>query len=229
MKRLRSALAMLAAALLVGPGCDRLAGGSRNKFSGTLEMTEHALGARVAGRVAQIAVDEGDTVEPGQLLATLDRHDQTQKDFDRVSALFKQGGTTEQAIEQAALALGDQTIVSPVDGVVLVKVHDAGEGVAAGSPVVIVGDRRRLWVRVYVPEGQISRVRQRQRATLRVDGVPQAFRGHVGFIATNAEFTPRNVQTPEERVTQVFAVKVVLDDPEPSLRPGVSADVTLEE
>ena len=89
----------------------------------------------------------------------------------------------------------------------------------------MVGDRAQLWVRVFVPEGLINRVRLNQPATLRFDGIRHDFKGHVSFIAPKAEFTPRNVQTPEERVTQTFAIKVVLDEPESFLRPGVAADV----
>jgi len=73
----------------------------------------------------------------------------------------------------------------------------------------------------------INRVHMDQPALVHFDGLPQSFKGRVSFIAVKAEFTPRNVQTPEERMTQTFAVKVRLQDPPAYLRPGVSADVTL--
>ncbi len=225
MKTLR-VLAVCCLGLLLA-GCDRLNGHSTLKLSGTLELTEHSVGARVAGRLQTLRVDDGDEVKTGQLIATLDRWDQTQRDYDRVRSLFERGGATLQAVEQAKLALEDQQVVSPVDGLVLLKVHEAGEVVAAGNPIVVIGDRARLWVRVYVPEGVISRVTAGEPATVSCDGLTRTFRGHVSFIAPKAEFTPRNVQTSEERVTQTFAVKVTLDDTEPSLRPGVAADVTL--
>jgi HlyD family secretion protein len=74
----------------------------------------------------------------------------------------------------------------------------------------------------------VSRIKMRQAATIRVDGLDQDFKGYVTFIAPKAEFTPRNVQTPEERVTQTFGVKVRIEKPEPWLRPGVSADVVFQ-
>lgn len=209
-------------------GCDALPRGEALKLSGTLEMTEHAVGARVPGRLASVEVDEGDAVAPGQVLATLDRYAQAARDLQRVQGLFAEGGTTQQAVEQATLALEDQQIVSPVEGVVLVRVHDPGEVLAAGAAAVVIGDRRALWVRVFVPEGIISRVRQGQEVRVRVDGLTASFPARVTFIAPQAEFTPRNVQTPEERATQTFAVKVTLASPPPHLRPGVAADVFLD-
>ena len=213
---------------VVSAGCDELMRPSHLKLSGTLELTEHAVGARVPGRLTTLLVDDGDVVRQGQLLGTLDRFEQAKRDYDRITQLFEQGGATQQQVEQAGLALEDQRVVSPVDGVILLKVHESGEVVAAGGPIVKIGDRQKVWVKVYVPEGAINRVSLGQAATVRLDGLKQSLKGHVTFIAPKAEFTPRNVQTSEERVTQTFAVKVTLDALEPFVRPGVAADVTLD-
>jgi HlyD family secretion protein len=194
-------------------------------FSGTLEMTEHSLGAPEAGRLEKLFVDEGDEVKKGARIATLERYEQAKRDFDRAQSLLQQGGATKQSVELAALALSDQQVVSPVDGVVITKIREEGEVLAAGAPVVTVGDRSDIWVRVYVPEGVINRIAMGQEASVRFDGVDQEFKGRVTFVAPKAEFTPRNVQTTEERVTQTFAVKVRVEKPEQFLRPGVSADV----
>ena len=226
MKRLGLVLASLIM-LAIAASCDRLSGRAHLRLSGTLELTEHAIGAPVPGRLQTLAVDEGDAVQAGQLLATLERYEQARRDYGRLVGLAKAGGASDQAVEQAALALADQRIVSPVDGVVLLKVREIGEVVGAGSPVLVIGDRRELWIKVFVPEGQINRVRLQQPAMIRFDGLKESFTGHVSFIAPQAEFTPRNVQTPEERVTQTFAVKVALDQPQPFLRPGVAADVSI--
>ncbi len=214
--------------ILFALGCGRSEAPRKMKFSGTLELTEHALGAKVAGRITTLTVQEGEDVKRGQLLSTMDRYEQARKDYERTQNLVKQGGATQQSLEYAALALDDQQIISPVDGVVLVKVHEVGETVSAGSPVVVVGDRSQLWVKIFVPEGWINTIRMGQPATLTFDGLRQSFKGHVSFIAPQAEFTPRNVQTAEERITQAFAVKVVLDEPPVNLRPGVAADVVID-
>lgn len=224
----RRALLVLAAGVGIILGCSRLFSTPRVKFSGTLELTEHAVGPRLAGRLEMLLVDEGQAVTQGQLLGTLDRYEQATRDYDRAVGLLHEGGATQQQVEQAALAVEDQRIVSPIDGIVLVKVHEAGEVVAAGGPVVVIGDPRKQWVRIYVPEGVVNRVHVDQPAQLRFDGVKQPLRGRVIFVAPTAEFTPRNVQTPEERITQTFAVKVLLDEPRPTIRPGVAVDVALD-
>lgn len=197
-------------------------------FSGTLEMTEHGVGFPVPGRVAALFVDEGDPVQKGQLLGYLDRYALAKKEYQRLAELLKQGGTNLQDVEEAELAMLDQQLLSPVTGVVLTKIHETGEVISATNPFLILGDRQKLWVRIFVPEGLINRVKMDQSAKLRFDGLDQDFPGRVRFISPEAEFTPRNVQTPEERVTQTFAVKVYLESAPAYLRPGVAADVFLE-
>ena len=207
--------------------CGRNSGKGNNIFSGTLELTEHSLGARASGRIEEVLVNEGAVVKKGDLIARLDRYEQTKKDFERTSELWKAGGTNEQAVEYARLAMEDQEILSPVSGTILVKVREAGEVVQAGAPVVVVGNTDEKWVRIFIPEGMINRISMNQKARLHFDGLNRAFKGHVSFISTKAEFTPRNVQSPEERVTQTFAVKVSLDEDDSKLRAGVAADVRL--
>lgn len=188
-------------------------------FSGTVEITEHTLGPKVSGRLASLSVDEGSPVKKGDVLALMDRYEQTKKDYIRALTLLKTGGVNQQSVEYSQLAMEDQMIIAPVSGMVLVKVHDVGEMVASGSAVIVVGDGARYWVRIFVPEGVINRVRMGQQAKLKFDGLKQSFDGQVSFIATKAEFTPRNVQTAEERITQTFAVKVDIKNPPEFLWP----------
>lgn len=197
------------------------------KFSGTLELTEHSLGAKTGGRLVKLEVYEGSIVKAGQILGVLDRYQQTKRDYERLQEIYKQGGATQQELEYAALAIEDQQIVAPIDGIVLVKVREVGEVLTPGAPVVVLGDRSHLWIRIYVPQRLINRIKMDQPAELTFDGIQQKFKGHVSFVATQAEFTPRNVQTQEERITQTFAVKISLDQPPDFLRPGVAADVSL--
>ena len=104
-----------------------------------------------------------------------------------------------------------------------------GDLVGANAPALSLLDPSRLWVRAYVPEGRLRLVIG-QEVTLRVDPFPdETFRGRVSFIARDAEFTPGNVQTPEERSKQVFRIKVDLLDGFDRLRPGMSADVMLDD
>ena len=214
--------------LMMSSGCKLWNEPGQETFSGTLEVNEHVLGAKVAGRVMSLNVDEGSTVKKGELLATLDRYVQLKKDYDRAVEMFNQGGGDHQSVEYAQLAMEDQTVISPVDGVVLVKVHDVGEVVGSGSAVVVVGDRSRYWVKIFVPERYINRVHMGEQAKAKFDGLNEEFSGRVSFIASQAEFTPRNVQTAEERILQTFAVKVDIDHPPEFLRPGVACDVKIK-
>jgi HlyD family secretion protein len=222
----RRAIVWTALLIAAFGGC-RMGRDSELFLSGTLEMTEHSVGARVPGRIASLGFDEGQTVAKGQVLATLDRFEQAQRDSERLKRQLGQGGVSQQAAEQGDLAVEDQRVVSPVDGVVLVKVRETGEIVAAGGPVAVIGDTARIWVRVFVPEGDIARVRLGQTASVAFDGIEKKTAGKVIYIAPKAEFTPRNVQSQEERVTQTFAVKIALDQPDPGLKPGIASDVTL--
>lgn len=211
--------------LLAAGGCGEHKNIKHLVFSGTMELTEHVLGAKVSGRVTAIHVEEGDAVKKGEILATLERYEQSKRDYARTRALLKTGGANQQALEYAQLAMEDQEILSPIDGVVLIKNVESGEIVPAGGGVVVIADPQDQWIKIYVSEGMVHQLTLGQKATIKVDGARNNYQGHVTFIADKAEFTPRNVQTPEERVTQTIAVKIAVDNPDANLHAGVSADV----
>jgi HlyD family secretion protein len=94
--------------------------------------------------------------------------------------------------------------------------------------VIALTDPSELWVRAYLPENRLG-VQLDQKVSVRADSFPhRRFAGHISFIARDAEFTPSNIQTPEERSKQVFRIKVLLDEGRDVLRAGMSADVFLE-
>jgi HlyD family secretion protein len=143
----------------------------------------------------------------------------------------------EAAVDQALAAEAeiqanlDNTIIrAPFAGIVTVRHREPGESVSAGLPVVTVMNTDDRWVRIYVREDQVGRVAMGQSASITSDSHPgKTFNGRVTFIASQAEFTPRNVQTAEERVKLVYAVKVAISgDNANQLKPGVPADVVLE-
>ncbi|HEY7213614.1 MAG TPA: HlyD family efflux transporter periplasmic adaptor subunit, partial [Thermoanaerobaculia bacterium] len=147
----------------------------------------------------------------------------------------KEQGRAQLVQAQAALratevALRNLVIVSPIDGLVTVRHREPGEIVPAGSPVLTLIDPRDRWVRIYVKEDRVGAVRLGSRAAITSDAFPgKAYPGEVAFIASEAEFTPKNVQTKEERVKLVYAVKVrVVGDPGFELKPGLPADVRVE-
>jgi multidrug resistance efflux pump len=124
--------------------------------------------------------------------------------------------------------LAELTVEAPVDCVIEAIDLQPGDLVAPGAPVVSLLDLRELWVRAYVPENRLN-LQTGQTVTVGVDSYPgRRFAGHIAFVAREAEFTPSNAQTPEERSKQVFRIKVILDEGRDELRAGMSADVYLE-
>lgn len=136
----------------------------------------------------------------------------------------------EAALATADAALAKLTLRAPFAGRVSERHHEPGETVSPGAPVVTLLDPNDRWVRIYVPETRLGRVRLGAGASIRSDTFPdKTYRGSVVYIASQAEFTPKSVQTQEERVRLVYAVKVrVVDDPAFELKPGLPVDVTLE-
>lgn len=123
----------------------------------------------------------------------------------------------------------EAAVLSPADGVVESIDLRPGDLVAANRPVARILEPSQIWVRVYVPEPQLGRVRVGQTAALTVDTFPKReFPGKVVEIRTQSEYTPRNVQTLDQRMDQVFGVKVAID-PTPELKPGMAAIVRLVE
>jgi multidrug resistance efflux pump len=128
----------------------------------------------------------------------------------------------ERQIEEIRVTAPASAVVDAVD-------LEPGDLVNAGAPVLSLVDRSHLWVRAYVPENHLD-IRLGEEVKVSVDSFPdEAFRGRITFIASQAEFTPGNVQTPEERSKQVFRIKVDLLDGLDRLRPGMAADVWLGE
>ncbi len=132
------------------------------------------------------------------------------------------------ALTASMVTLDETVIRAPISGIVLTKASDQGETVLTGASIVVMIDPQDIWLRVYIAESDIGRVRLGQRARIRVDSFPdRSFPGKVTEIASRAEFTPKNVQTKKERVYLVFGVKIALENPEGLLKPGMPADAEI--
>jgi HlyD family secretion protein len=150
----------------------------------------------------------------------------------RSELIDAQEAVVEQAragLARAEAAYDDALLAAPFDGIVTVRHREPGEIVPAGAPILTLLDPEDRWVRIYVPEDRIGAVSLGQRASIRSDTYPdRTYDGEVVFIGSEAEFTPRNVQTPEERTRLVYPVKVrITGDPDFELKPGIPADVSL--
>jgi len=124
--------------------------------------------------------------------------------------------------------LADTMAYAPVDGVVLVKAADVGEVLAAGTTVVTIGDIDHPWLRAYVNETDLGRVKLGTKAKITTDSYPgKEYEGRVSFIASEAEFTPKQIQTKEERVKLVYRIKIDLQNPAHELKSNMPADAVL--
>ncbi len=149
---------------------------------------------------------------------------------ERIAAARATLAAAEASVRTLDATLANMTVRAPFAGVVTVRHHEPGEIVGAGAAVVTLLDRDDRWVRIYVPETRLGAVHVGQAATLTSDTFRgRRYPGRVSTIASEAEFTPKTVQTREERVKLVYAVKVrIAGDPAFELKPGLPVDVVLE-
>lgn len=125
--------------------------------------------------------------------------------------------------------LADATVVAPRDGVVTQRAAEPGEVLPVGALLVVLTAVDQPWLSVYLDEPSLSRIHIGDRVLVRVDGRRESFEGRVSHVAKVAEFTPKNVQTPEERAKLVFKVKLALDNRDGVFKPGMPADAYFEE
>jgi HlyD family secretion protein len=288
------------------------------KISGNIEATEVDVGFKIAGRITDLEIQEGDWVERGKFLARLDDEDlrnrlgvaqatlgsaqarlnkllggsrpeeireaeavvrQAQYDlenkqnaFERMKALYerrvipkelfdnaeagykiataslerakenyelvKQGPRKEDIedakaqVEQARASvklnetqLGYTVLYSPISGVVLVKSGEIGEVVNPGTPILTLADIDHVWLKGYVEETDLGKVTWGQEVIVTTDlHPPKEYKGEISFISSQAEFTPKSIQTQKERVTLVYRIKINLSNPDRELKPGMPAD-----
>ena len=288
------------------------------RVSGNIEITDAALSFKIAGRVAERLVSEGELIQQGQVVARLDDIDFTQEvevrraelsaaeaglrelvagsrpeeigqaqaavaraqaeqerwrqEYERQQTLYQRDVISERELESSRMAfetsrarvteatkalklvqagprrekieqaraqveraqeslnvaqtrLGYTTLISPMDGIVLTQNIEAGEYVSAGSPVVTVGKMNPVWLRAFIDETDLGRVRIGQAVRISTDTYPdKTYNGKISFISSESEFTPKTVQTDKERVKLVYRIKIDIPNPEMELKPGMPAD-----
>ncbi|HSA78833.1 MAG TPA: efflux RND transporter periplasmic adaptor subunit [Nitrospirota bacterium] len=177
------------------------------------------------------------------------QYEKTRKDLERYTVLYRDGVVSTQqmdsakaaydvavsqlrlsraALKTAEVRFKDAVIYAPLNGVVIRKNVEEGETVGAGTAVFTIGDLENPWIKVYVKEDKLGLVKLGQKAEIRVDTYPmKSYEGTVTYISSEAEFTPKNVQTQEERVKLVFGVKVSVKNQNDELKPGMPADVKI--
>lgn len=174
-------------------------------------------------------------------LAQYKAYDAQVKAFKEQVSLLKVGATNEAieavnaGVEQAKAALDAANyqlsryrVVSPSEGTIIGVNVNPGEWVNPGASMITISDLNKLWITIYIPEKEIGKIKLGQKVNVKIDSFPnENFIGKITKVANEAEFTPKNVQTKEERVKTVFAVKVSLEKTNGKLKPGMPADVEI--
>jgi HlyD family secretion protein len=173
---------------------------------------------------ARVKVARAQAQSAGQALKKL-------KSWARPEDLHAARARVDQAraiLDQLNKAVSDATITAPLSGTVTHKPVEAGELAGAGAPIATIVNLERIHVMIYLNEAEIGRVRISEEARITVDAFPgRPFTGKIAYISPVAEFTPKNVQTKEDRVKLVFGVKIELDNPDGALKPGMYADAEI--
>jgi HlyD family secretion protein len=132
-------------------------------------------------------------------------------------------------LELADTRLGFADLRSPLNGYVLVRSAEEGEVVQAGAPVFTAVDLNNIWVTAYINEKDLGRVKLNQETEVKTDSYPnKKYKGWVSFISSQTEFTPKYIQTTEERVKYVYRIKVRVDNSSLDLKPGMPADAYIK-
>lgn len=134
-----------------------------------------------------------------------------------------------EALGISRINLGYTVLRAPKAGVILVRQAELGEVVSLGTPVVTLADLDNIWLRAYINETDLGKVRWGQPVAVHSDTYPgKPYRGRISFISSSAEFTPKSVETHAERVTLVYRIKIDVENPNHELKPGMPADAVIQ-
>lgn len=209
---------------------------SRQQFDDARDKRDAAAQRAESARQRFALLQAG--TRPEDLRAAEDKYRQAQaaavlarKGFRREDVEAARGrlDQAQGQVDELDARLREAELTAPADAVVEVVSVRPGDLVPAGRIVITMLEASQLWIKVYVPETDLAHVHLGQSATVRVDSFGnRAFEGHVGQIASQAEFLPRNVQTKSDREHEVFGVKIYVDNSQQALKSGMSATVRLE-
>ncbi len=211
------------------------------QYAGTVEATEVDLSARVASVVSRYEVKEGDTVTDGQVLVRLACEDvklaasSASADFQRAEKVYKSGAMPYEAYDHLRVRRDDTalraswcSVKAPLSATVLDVYHEAGEWVTPGVKLLTLGDLSSVWAVFYVPQTSLAKIPLGMEVTGHLPEMPgKRFMGKVTHISSEAEFTPKNVQTRAERTRLVYAIKATFPNPDGILKPGMTLEAKL--
>ena len=207
----------------------------------------HATVANDNADLAQKNIDYGRSQKLwSDKIISGDQRDHTETALKQSSAAIQRDRAMERSAQQdievakanirnatenlrlAKIMLGYTTLRAPFSGVILTRQTELGEVMQPGTPVVTLADLDHVWLRAYIAETDLGRIRWGQAATVHTDTYPdKALPGQISFISSEAEFTPKSVETHKERVTLVYRIKIDVENPRHELKPGMPADATI--
>jgi HlyD family secretion protein len=231
---------------------------NNNKISasGTIEIIETNVSSKNNDEVKLLFVSEGDNVKEGQVIAEINHsildlqliqaksnYQNAEINLKRVQELFASGNiplkdkddaenrytVAKSSYEIIKKQIEDCSIKAPMNGIITNKYAEKGEFVTVGSPIYSISKTDPVNLTIYITEIELGKVKTGMIAKIKIDSFPKRiFPGKVIYISPDAEFTPKNIQTKDERVKQVYGVKIELSNPEGILKPGMPADAVIE-
>jgi HlyD family secretion protein len=215
-------------------------------------VVEVVVSSKVTGYVIKLNIDEGSNVTSGEVLAEVEKQDYkasldkaraqyelAKKEFERNKEMFAtqaisadQMDTARANYEAAAASLtlaenqlSYTDIVAPTKGSILSKAVEQGNLVVLGSPIATMANLDEVKLYLYVGETVVGKLKLGNKVKVTVDSYPgKVFMGWVSYISDKEEFTPKPIQTQEERTTYVYKIKVIIPNPDHDLKPGMPAD-----
>jgi HlyD family secretion protein len=211
-------------------------------YVGTIEATKIDISSRITSVISSFPAKEGHKVKKGDLLVKMACEDITlnfetaKNDFERAERLFKLGSMSKENFdhlkaknEDSSLKMDWCTITALKDTSILNTYREEGEYVNPGTKLLTLVNLSEVWTIVYVPQQLLAQISTGMKVTGFLPELNmRPFEGQISSISDAAEFTPKNVQTREERTRLVFGVKITFANPEEKLKPGMSIEVKLE-
>lgn len=224
--------------------------------SGTVEIKKVDITSRVSSKIKKIYVDKGKEVKKGDILLELDSQvikaqlDAAQsmyanaeknylrgKELYRANAISKQNYeqiesgyfTAKANYEQAKMFYEDTQPQAPWDGIILNRYVEEGELVSPNAPLLTIGDLKEVKITFYVSLKVLGKIKYGQRVKIKIDSYKgKIYEGRITYISDKAEFTPKNIQTKDERIKEVFAIEAGVHNENHDLKPGMPCDVIID-
>jgi len=210
-------------------------------YTGTIEATKVDVSSRVTSVISEISVEQGDHIKKGQVILKMScedialESDLANDNYRRADRLYEQGSQPKEAYDQSknkrddvALRLSWCNIASPLTGSVLTKYHQPGEMVTPSTRLFTLANLQDVYAYIYVPQTSVAKLKLGEKMTgVLPEMSDRKFEGTITEVGEQAEFTPKNVQTREERERLVYAIKISFANADETLKPGMSIEVRL--